>query len=77
MIASLEDYFLESLNKSKLGKLAGLVNRFGGRLSHRAGDVFAASAQRKAQRKYSMIRRELLRFDESLESAMAFSGKGE
>jgi hypothetical protein len=24
-----------------------------------------------------MIRRELLRFDESLESAMAFSGKGE
>ena len=77
MIASLEDYFLESLNKSKLGKLAGLVNRFGGRFSHRAGDLFAASAQRKAQQKYSMIRRELLRFDESLESAMAFSGKGE
>ena len=77
MIASLEDYFLESFSKSLLGKLAGFMNRFGGRLSHRTGDIFAASIQRKAQQKYSMIRKELLRFDESLESAMAFSGKGE
>lgn len=77
MIASLEDYFLTSFSKSLLGKLARIMNRFGGRLSHRVADVFAASTQRKAQQKYSMIRRELLRFDESLESAMAFSGKGE
>ena len=77
MIASLEDYFLTSFSKSSLGKFAWFVNRFGGRWSHRAGDIFAASTQRKAQQKYSMIRKELLRFDESLESAMAFSGKGE
>jgi preprotein translocase subunit SecA len=77
MIASLEDYFLTSFSKSLPGKLAGLMNRYGGKLAHRMGDIFAASTQRKAQQKYSMIRRELLRFDESLESAMAFSGKGE
>ncbi len=77
MIASLEDHFLKSFEKSMPGMLAGLANRFGGSFSHRAGDIFAAGIQRKAQQKYTMIRRELLRFDESLESAMAFSGKGE
>ena len=77
MIASLEDYFLKSFKRSMLGKAAALVSVWGGRLSHRVGDIFAASIQRKAQQKYSMARRELLRFDESLESAMAFSGKGE
>jgi preprotein translocase subunit SecA len=77
MLASLEDYFLLSFSKSVLGRLARFSNRFGGRLSNKVGDLFAASIQRKAQKKYSMIRKELLRFDESLESAMAFTGKGE
>jgi len=77
MIASLEDFFLDSFKRSYVGVLTRQINSFGGLLSHRMGDLYAASTQRKAQKKYSAIRRELLRFDESLETTMAFSGKGE
>ncbi|MDF1526777.1 MAG: hypothetical protein RRA15_07250 [bacterium] len=77
LIASLEDHFLATFKKTTFGRLATVSNRTGRSVSHRIGDLFAAGAQRKAQRRYTAARKELLRFDESLESAMAFSGKGE
>ncbi|UCG38483.1 MAG: hypothetical protein JSV00_09975, partial [bacterium] len=77
MIASLQDHFLRSFRASLLGSVAWMSAGVDGSMGHGVRDLFAASAQRRAQKKYSAVRRELLRFDESLESAMAFSGKGE
>jgi len=36
-----------------------------------------SSSQRAAERKHYLMRRDLLKFDESVDSALAFSGKGE
>jgi preprotein translocase subunit SecA len=41
------------------------------------GRLLIRLAQRAAERAYSRARRQLLRFDEHLESALAFSGRGE
>ncbi len=75
-IASLED----SLFEGYAGKPAGLIARrlvnseWIGRF---AENGLVVLAQQAAQRKHSRVRRELLKFDDSMESSMAFSGFGE
>jgi len=75
--ASLEDEILAAFLSSSWGKLAhrGLKydSSFGGKVS----DMVATLAQKVAERKYFHMRRDLLKFDESLDEAMAFSGRGE
>jgi preprotein translocase subunit SecA len=77
MMACLEDHFIATFRGSISGRMAGIITGRDSALAHKLGDIFAASAQRRAQRKYFIARKELLRFDESLETAMAFSGQGE
>jgi len=52
-----------------------LVTVFGGR--HRRGGQSVLAAQRAAERMHSRARRELLKMDEQLASALAFSGRPE
>jgi preprotein translocase subunit SecA len=75
--ASLEDEILAAFLASPGGRLARhLLTRQvlpGGRVAL----ILATLAQLLAERNNFHIRRDLLKFDESLEEAMAFSGRGE
>jgi preprotein translocase subunit SecA len=75
-IASLED----SLFAGYTGKEFGLARRLVDSdtwFSRFAKNGLVVLAQQAAQRKHSQVRRELLKFDDTMESAMAFSGFGE
>jgi preprotein translocase subunit SecA len=76
-MASLEDELLENLMNTHLGRLLyRWVNPdtwFGSLM----GNLIAAYAQYAAQRRHFLVRRDLLKFDEYLETAIAFSGHGE
>ncbi len=70
-ILSLEDSLLEQFGGGLLGRLAHLPGPPGqwlGRLAFR-------HAQRRAERTHSRMRRELLRFDQKLNTLLAFSGR--
>jgi preprotein translocase subunit SecA len=75
--ASLEDQVLADFLSSPLVRLARMPLKYdaasGGKLSH----LLATLAQKMAERKHFHMRRDLLKLDESLEEAMAFSGQGE
>lgn len=76
-IVSLTDALFAAFLKKRLGRwLAALTDprRPLGRL---AGGVLVSLVQRAVQKRYFYVRRELLKFDESMEAAMAFSGRGE
>jgi preprotein translocase subunit SecA len=75
--ASLEDELLESHPARALGVLgrgsAGRSGPFRGWVGRRLVDA----SQRLAERRHHRMRRDLLKFDESLDAALAFSGAGE
>jgi len=76
-IASLEDSLFAGHAAKPAGLLARRLVNTDTRLGRYAENGLVALAQRAAQRKHSQVRRELLKFDDSMESAMAFSGSGE
>jgi len=76
-ISSLEDSLFAGLAAKPAGLLARRMVNSGTWVGRFAEQGLVMLAQRTAQRKYSHIRRELLKFDDSMESAMAFSGFGE
>jgi len=77
MFASLEDDLFKGVSGVLLRRM---LKEEPGRTSW-TGAKLAFSrlrkAQRAAQRKHFHLRRDLLKMDESLDSALAFSGKGE
>jgi preprotein translocase subunit SecA len=77
MIASLEDELLmryaESHNSSVVGKWINPDTAFG----RWVGDKYTSYVQRSEQRRFFHIRCDLLKFDESFENTIAFSGRGE
>jgi preprotein translocase subunit SecA len=77
MFVSLEDDLVRTY-PSLLGRLPTL-RRLGpdGPLGRPLGRALVRGAQRTAERRHFKARRELLKMDESLETALAFSGKGE
>ncbi len=76
-IVSLEDNLFAGYVERPSGLMANRWVNTGSLFGRLAGNMFAAYVQRVAQRKHFQMRRDLLKFDESVESAMAFSGRGE
>jgi preprotein translocase subunit SecA len=76
-IASLEDSLFAGYAGKPVGLLARRLVDSGTRFGRFAENSLVVLAQQAAQRKHSQARRQLLKFDDSLESAMAFSGFGE
>ena len=76
-IASLEDSLFAGYAGNSVGLLARRLVDSDTWLGTLSGKSFVVLAQHAAQRKHSQVRRELLKFDDSMESAMAFSGFGE
>jgi preprotein translocase subunit SecA len=76
-IASLEDSLFAGYTAKLVGLLARRLVDSGTWIGRFAENGLVVLAQRTAQRKHSQVRRELLKFDDSMESAMAFSGFGE
>ena len=76
-IASLEDGLFASHAGNPISLIARRLAASGTRLGRFAERGLVLLAQQAAQRKHSHVRRELLKFDDSLDSAMAFSGFGE
>jgi preprotein translocase subunit SecA len=70
-IISLEDSLLDSLRRSRAGRLLlkALARRPGW-----AGPLFSL-AQSRAQRRHRAVRRELMRFDARLNATLAFAGR--
>ena len=75
--ASLEDEILSAFLASPAGRLIRRSLNFDAIKGRKLREFLATLAQRVAERKHFHIRRNLLKFDESLEEAMAFSGRGE
>lgn len=76
-IVSLEDNLFAGYLDRTLGRTTGrwiITDSVFGRWIRK---IFAIYVQRSIQRRHFHIRRDLLKFDESLESAIAFSGRGE
>jgi len=76
-IASLEDSLFAGFAAEPAGLLARRLVDSGTWLGRFAESGLVVLAQSAAQRKHSQVRRELLKLDDSMESAMAFSGFGE
>lgn len=76
-IASLEDNLFTGKSENPLGLMVRRWLDPATRIGSYAGNAFASYAQYTAQRKHIHMRRQLFKFDESLENAMAFSGFGE
>ncbi len=76
-ILSLDD----DLVRSYLGRIAGRVARMlagaPGALARRRAVLAVAWAQHTAERRHSAVRRDLLRFDEQLDTTLAFAGHRE
>lgn len=76
-IASLEDSLFAGYAGKPIGLLARRLVDSDTWFGRFAENGFVVLAQQTAQRKHSQVRRELLKFDDSMENAMAFSGFGE
>ena len=74
---SLEDEILKPFAKTIAGMFLRLVAGKNRSLQVFFGRLFVRHAQRSLEKKYYHIRKELLKLDESLENALAFSGKAE
>jgi preprotein translocase subunit SecA len=77
IVASLDDDILVAFLASLAGRLARRGLKWNASPEGRLGKLLATMAQLMAERKLFHIRRDLLKFDESWEEAMAFSGCGE
>lgn len=75
--ASLEDEILSAFFSSFGGRLVRRALKFDAAPNGKLGEFLSTLAQRLAERKHFHIRRDLLKFDESLEEAMGFAGHGE
>ena len=75
--ASLEDDVIAAYLASPWGWLARRVLAHDASSGGRLSNLIASLAQRRTESKYFQMRRTLLKFDESMEEAMAFSGRGE
>ena len=76
-IASLEDDLFAGYAEQPAGIMAQRWVDSASPFGKWTGHLFTFYAQWASQRKHYQIRRDLLKFDESLESAIAFSGRGE
>ncbi len=76
-IASLEDNLFTGYIAGPVSVLARRLVDSGSRVGKLAEKGLVILAQETAQKKHSQVRRELLKSDDNLESAMAFSGLGE
>lgn len=74
---SLEDEIFKPVEKT----IAGMILRLAAGTHHSFHSIFSRlyvhMAQRSLEKRYYRIRKELLKLDESLESALAFTGKAE
>ena len=75
--ASLGDDVIAAYLASPWGWLARRVLAHDASSGGRLSNLIASLAQRRTESKYFQMRRTLLKFDESMEEAMAFSGRGE
>ncbi len=76
-LVSLEDEIVV-VHTSRIGRaLARLAIRIPGRSGVRFASLVVRRAQRAAERLHSGIRRDLLKYDEQLETALAFAGRPE
>jgi preprotein translocase subunit SecA len=75
--ASLEDDVIAAYLASPWGRLARPVLQHDSSSRGRMSNLIATLAQVRTESKHFQMRRNLLKFDESLEEAMAFSGRGE
>ncbi len=76
-IVSLEDELVTVYAGRVWRRLTGLAARPGRPMARWIGGLVFRRAQRAAERLHSQLRRDLLRMDEHLESALAFSGRPE
>jgi len=75
--ASLEDELLRSHPAPILSRIRADRVDPGSTAGRWLATYLVSSSQRAAERKHYLMRRDLLKFDESVDSALAFSGKGE
>lgn len=76
-IISLEDNLFLGYIEKPLGRVVSKFLKTDSSFGFWIGKIFSRFVQRSAQSKHFQMRRDLLKFDESLESAIAFSGRGE
>ena len=76
-IVSLEDDLFAGYLDRRSGQIAQKWISQKSAFGRYVGKMFSTYVQYSQQKKYFHVRRDLLKFDESLESAMAFSGRGE
>jgi preprotein translocase subunit SecA len=67
----------DELVRSVFGGLLDRLRRVSGRVAGWLGPLLFSWAQRTTERRYSAVRKRLLRSDESLQDMLAFSGRGE
>ncbi len=75
--ASLEDDILAAFLSSPWGRLARRGLKYDADSRGQVSNLLATLAQKMAERQHFHVRRDLLKFDESLDEAMAFSGRTE
>jgi len=76
-ITSLEDELLKTSLNKPLARIGRLWVSPGSVFGRWLGNLLATYAQKSAERRHLMIRRDLLKHDEFLSNALAFSGRGE
>ena len=76
-IVSLEDELVRSFMARPVQHLAVGLAQLPSRAAGRLAGLAVQRAQRTAERRHSRARRDLLRYDEQLESTLAFSGRQE
>jgi preprotein translocase subunit SecA len=76
-IVSLQDGLFMGYNKTYFGRIARRWVTTEGVLARRIGSAYVSYVQRAAQRKHFHMRRDLMKLDEYIEKAVAFSGRGD
>jgi preprotein translocase subunit SecA len=77
MIASMEDDLLVSFMEKNNGSIMSKVINPDTSLGRWIGNMYASRAQQREGHKHYKLRRDLMRFDESIDKAIAFSGSAE
>ncbi len=77
MIASLDDELFERYKETYKGFVLSKLTGPDTKVGRSIGRSYASIAQWTQQRKHFLVRRDLLKFDQSFEDAIAFSGRGE
>lgn len=77
IIASMKDDLLDRYRETYKGYLIGRWINHGSKLGRWVSDIYASAAQHALERKHFLVRRDLLKYEDSLESSIAFSGSGE